>query len=322
MATAAKAQAQVVASFPPFTFLENIIVRYDGSILVTAINPRCLFYLPPPNSSSAQLTPQTLCTFEEPAMGIVELEMDIFYISTTSVLRPGGPSTLWKLDMRSFSSSNAPPKPVSVLVFPPEARVLNGSAVLSPTVLLCADSAADCIWRVDVPKDGAAPSTRIWMKHSLLAHSNDPKLHDSPGVNGIKFNRKDSFVYFTTTAQTLFGRIRVDPQTLDPVGDPEEVAERGMMADDLIVDEEAGVAYVTTHRQNTIERISLHDGARLNCIGEPFHIDMIGPTAGSWGRGPNEAGKVAYFSTDGGIKNPHDGVVKHSKVLRISFPAM
>ncbi|KAH7408840.1 hypothetical protein BKA64DRAFT_571470 [Cadophora sp. MPI-SDFR-AT-0126] len=322
MATAAKAQVQVVASFPPFTFLENIIVRHDGSILVTAVNPRCLFYLPPWTSFSGELMPQTICTFEEPAMGIVELETDIFYISTSSIIPPTGPSTLWKLDMRTFSLSNVFPKPVSVLEFPPETGVLNGSAVLSPTVLLCADSVADCIWRVDVPKDGTAPSTRIWMKHCMLAHSNDPKLHDSPGVNGIKFNTKDGYLYFTTTAQTLFGRIRVDLQSLDPVGDPEEVAKRGMMADDLIVDEEASFAYVTTHRQNTIERISLNDGARVNCVGEPFHVNMIGPTAGAWGRGPNEAGKVAYFSTDGGIKNPHDGVVKHSKVLRISFPTI
>jgi hypothetical protein len=311
------ARVTPVASFPPGTFLENIIVRYDGSILVTSIVPKNLYYLP--RSQGREVTPQCLHTFNESLMGIVELEPDIFYISTSTIFGATN-STLWKLDMRSFSPSNVP-KPVPVLVFPSEARTLNGSCNLSPTAILCADSWADLIWRVDIPQDGSAPSARVWFKHDMMAHSEDPKKRDVPGVNGIKFNTKDMHLYFTSTAQTILGRIRVDPETLDPVGEPKDVTERWMWADDLIVDEEGGFAYVTTHRQNTIERIALETGVRQNSAGEPLHLDLIGPTAGSWGRDKGDAGRVAYFSTDGGIKNPLDGVVRESKVLRVEFPA-
>jgi hypothetical protein len=129
-------------------------------------------------------------------------------------------------------------------------------------------------------------------------------------------------LYLTTTAQTIFCRIQVDPETLDPAGDPKDVTKRWMWGDDLIIDEDAGLAYVATHRQNTIERITLESGVRQNVAGEPLNLDMIGPTAGAWGRDTGDAGRVAYFSTDGGIKNPLSGVVRESKVLRVEFPVV
>jgi hypothetical protein len=62
----------------------------------------------------------------------------------------------------------------------------------------------------------------------MLAHSRDPQKHDVPGVNGIKFSSREMRLYFTTTTQTIFGRIQVDPETLDPVGDPKDVTRRWM----------------------------------------------------------------------------------------------
>jgi hypothetical protein len=89
-----------VATFPSYTLLENIVVRFDGSILVLAVTPKQLYYLA--CSRLGEVTPQVVNTFEAGVIGIVELEDDVFYISTTS--RNGRPSRLWKLDMRSFGS--------------------------------------------------------------------------------------------------------------------------------------------------------------------------------------------------------------------------
>jgi hypothetical protein len=122
--------------------------------------------------------------------------------------------------------------------------------------------------------------------------------------------------------QAIFGRIQINPETLDPIGDPRDVKRRWMWGDDLIIDEDAGLAYGATHRQNAIERIALESGVWQNVAGEPLSLDMIGPTAGAWGRGVGKAGKVAYFSADGGIKNLLSGVVRESKVLRVEFPAV
>ncbi|OCL11734.1 hypothetical protein AOQ84DRAFT_228863 [Glonium stellatum] len=253
------AKVTPVASFPPNFFLENLVIRHDGSILITVTNQKHLYYVPRPDSGVA--TPQFLHTFEHSTTGIVELGRDVFHISTT-LLSEDSPNILWRLDMRNLTPT-AVLEPMPVLTFPPESKVLNGFCVLSSSVILRADSWADLIWRVDILEDCSAPSARVWLKHNMLAHSDDPKKFDVPGVNGVKFNHKDGHVYFTITAQTTLGRIRIDPGTLDCVGDPEDVTERWMWGDDLIIDKEAGVAYVTTHRQNTIERINLKSIVRM-----------------------------------------------------------
>jgi hypothetical protein len=144
------AKVHPIATFKPDTFFENIIVRSGGSILVTAITPKVLYYLPPPESE--KFVAQVLYTFDAPVMGIVEAGHDIIDISTTGFLK-GHTNTLWRLDMNSYKTSD-PLKATPVLTFPPRSRVLNGSAALSETVILCADSWADIIWRVDIPPDG------------------------------------------------------------------------------------------------------------------------------------------------------------------------
>jgi hypothetical protein len=139
-------------------------------------------------------------------------------------------------------------------------------------------------------------------------------------VNGLKYNSKERCVYFTTTAQTIFGRVRVDPLSLSPVGELEDVTKRWMWADDLILDEDAGFAYVTTHRQNTVERIDLKNGSRVNMAGELLNMELVGPTAGFWGRDKGDFGKVAYFCTDGRIKGPVNGIIREARVVRVTFP--
>jgi hypothetical protein len=108
-----------VASFPPHAFT----VCHDGSILSTAINPKDLYYLS--HSQLEEVTPQRLHTFDQLTMRIVELEPNPFHI-TASTMFADSPNTLWKLDMRSFSPSDVP-KPVAVLHFLPESRLLNSA---------------------------------------------------------------------------------------------------------------------------------------------------------------------------------------------------
>jgi hypothetical protein len=83
---------------------------------------------------------------------------------------------------------------------------------------------------------------------------------------------------------------------------------------------------VTTHRENTIDRVRLaHDGAREGrtvIAGDPFTETLVGPSAGAWGRAPGERGRLAYFLTDGGTAAPPDGVYRKAKVLRVEPPTI
>jgi hypothetical protein len=62
------------------------------------------------------------------------------------------------------------------------------------------------------------------------------------------------------------------------------------MADDFCIDENAQVAYVTTHRENTIDRVVLRANqdppARDTVAGNPFDDRLVGPSSAAWGRMP------------------------------------
>jgi len=136
-------------------------------------------------------------------MGIVETELDIFYISICNVFTDHL-SFLYRLDMRSFSLS-AIPQPIQVLQFLTRARALNGSTALSPNVLLVADSVANLIWRVDLPRGpgvgaeartGLAETTaRVWLAHESMTCSSDPSLANCPGINNLKYNASTRYSY-------------------------------------------------------------------------------------------------------------------------------
>jgi hypothetical protein len=76
---------------------------------------------------------------------------------------------------------------------------------------------------------------------------------------------------------------------------------------------------VTTHRQNTIDRVSLQPdlGARQIVAGEPFDEQLVGPSSAAWGRRRGDYGRIAYVTSDGGlVAPPPDGIVRSPTVLR------
>lgn len=234
----------------------------------------------------------------------------MFYVVTSNVYT-SHKSYLHKLDLRGWTPTMRV-APAMVLEFPKTAGGLNGACLIAPHVILIADSVAGLIWLVDVAEAHARPTAREWLKHDTMNFDLKGSMPDQPGVNGVQYAARTKYLYYTSTAQQLFMRVRVNPETLDPAGEPEFVS-GGMMGDDFCIDENAGVAYVATHRQNTIDRISLepslNTGARHSVAGDPFDPDLIGPTNGVWGRAPGDYGRLAYFLTDGGTKAPPpDGI--------------
>ena len=93
-------------------------------------------------------------------------------------------------------------------------------------------------------------------------------------------------------------------------------------ADDFCVDEDAGFAYVTRHRANTLDRVPLqarHGSEVRHIAGDPFDEVLVGPSSAAWGRRPGEQGRVAYVTTDGGTTAPPDGKVRNAALLRVEL---
>ncbi len=315
-----QAKLAAAALFPPKYFLENLAIREDNSILVSAMNHKELWYVPPV-TGSLPVEPICVHTYDQPTLGFAEVEPDVFYLSTSN-LYTTHESYLQRIDMRGWTPGNSI-NTETVLQFPEAARSLNGSCLLAPFVLLVADCFGGCIWRVDIPASGGKPEPKVWLRHHSMDYFSGTMKPEQPGVNGIHYAAKTNYLYYTSTAKKLFMRVSVNPATLEPDTEPELVL-AGRMGDDFCLDEDAGVAYLTTHRQNTIDRVSLepsgNTGFTQSIAGDPFTEELIGPSAGAWGRAPGEFCRVGYFLSDGGTASPlPDGIARPAKLLRVEI---
>jgi hypothetical protein len=105
-------------------------------------------------------------------------------------------------------------------------------------------------------------TARVGLAHDTMAWDADSAVAPppQPGINGIRYSAKTGYVYYTSTAQKVFMRVPVDKASLDPAGDPEFVA--GIdNCDDFCIDDDAGFAYVSRHRANTLDRVPLEDAS-------------------------------------------------------------
>jgi hypothetical protein len=221
--------------------------------------------------------------------------------------------------------------PTRVLTFE-EPAGLNGSCLLAPGVILLADSLAGLIRRVDLADDGLTASASVWLQHHTMAPDPDngftSPFGPQPGLNGIRYAERTNAVYYTSTAQKLFMRVCVDAATHTPVGEPAVVA-TDITADDFCLDENAGLAYLTTHADNSIVRVPIDAGAARAkptvVAGDPFDEQLAGPSSAAWARRPADYGRIAYVTTDGGHtaieyhRPGTDGIIRPARVLRAQF---
>lgn len=318
MPDASQATLTVIAEFPEHYFLENLAVRADGSMLVTVQNRKELWFVPAPGET-LPVQPVRLHSFEFNTGFVVEWKPDRFLLGVADVYDTHE-AKLFEVDFGDWSPGS-PISPRLMLEFPKPWVGLNGACLIAPTVLLAAGMAG-LIWRVDLRDHGGA-SARVWLQHDSMKNRPGEMKPEQPGTNGVQFDARSNYLYYTTTSQQMMLRVKVDPDTHEPADLPEFVA-GGREWDDFLIDGEAGVAYATTHRENTIDRVWLaHDGNRAGrtvIAGEPFNELLIGPSACAWSRGTGERARIAYVSTDGGTAQPPGGVYRTAKVLRIELP--
>jgi hypothetical protein len=309
-----------VAHFPEKYFLENLAIRADGSVLITAVLQRELWIVPDPRSAPLA-SPVLVHRFDHPVTGITEVERDVFIISLTEGYTTHE-SHLARIDLAGWTPG-APVAPQIIFTFDDRVRALNGSCLLGPGVLAIADCFAGLIWRVDLAAGAHTATARVWLAHDTMSDDPDSAVAPppQPGVNGVRYGARTGYLYYTSTAQQVFMRVPVDPVTLDPAGGAEFVAAIDN-ADDFCVDEDAGFAYVTRHRANTLARVPLtprHGSEVRHVAGDPFDEVLVGPSSAAWGQGPGDHGRVIYLTTDGGTTAPPDGIVRNAALLRIEL---
>jgi hypothetical protein len=315
-----QARLTIVAEFPQHFFLEDMAVRADGSMLVTVQNRKELWFVPA-LGDTLPMQPRLLGKFEFNTAFIVEWQPERFLLGVADVYDTHA-AKLYEVDLRNWLPG-ALIAPRLILEFPKPWAGLNGACFVAPNVLLAAGMVS-LIWRIDL-QDDARGSARIWLQHDTMKNRPGDRKPDQPGTNGVQFDPRTSYLYYTTTSQQMMLRVKVDSSTHEPTELPEFVA-GGREWDDFLIDEVAGIGYVTTHRENTIDRVRLaHDGNRAGrtvIAGDLFTDLLVGPSAAAWGNAPGDHGRIAYVATDGGTAQPPDGVFRTAKVLRLELPEL
>ncbi|OBG63918.1 hypothetical protein A9X03_19210 [Mycobacterium sp. E1715] len=309
-----------VAFFPEWHFPENLAVRADNSLLVTDVLHKQLWWVPPANCDAA-VPPVLAHTFDHHITGIVEVAPDVFVVNLTEGYTTHE-SYLARVDFTSWKPGT-PLTPEVIYAFDDRVRALNGSCLLGPNVLAIADCFAGLIWRIDLAGNARSAAARVWLADDTMADDPDSGVPPppQPGVNGVRYGPQTGYLYYTSTAQKVFMRVPVDRASLDPAGPAQFVAAIDN-ADDFCIDEDAGFAYVTRHRANTLDRVPLlprHGSEVRHIAGEPFDETLVGPSSAVWGRRPGDRGRVAYVTTDGGTTASPDGIIRPPAVLRVEL---
>lgn len=274
--------ATVIATWPVGTFVENLLAREDGSIVVSVHSEGCLDVIAPDGERS------TWKQFDAGTTGLSLLGDEMF----VSVGHPG--QSNWSIHRVHRDGRS------EKLVDVPEALFLNGSTPFHGTRILVVDSILGRAIEVDTRTGEHA----TWLEHDLLRKTTTEPM--MPGVNGVKIFAKHA--YFSSTERALLLRA---PVSGGRAGAIEVVAER-FVGDDFAFDVQ-GNLYVTTHVHNQVQKLGT-DGTRTVVAG--IEERMNGSTAISFGRSPADK-RSMYVTTTGGILAPVDGRVQEAKLVRL-----
>jgi sugar lactone lactonase YvrE len=259
--------AEVIATWPTGTFLENLAFAPDGDLFVTDYHGGTVFRVDPEGG-----TPEAVCSPGVHPLGIAFEPDGSALLSAHRQLgfdeRPRGAfDSFWRLD---------PDGNAELVAEAPGARFLNGLTRIAPGRFACADSSG-LLWEIDA----AAGRAEIVSRSELIGPI-DP-ADPLPAANGIK--PQGDHVYISNWVRAQLVRV-----PLDDLATPEIVNE------DVIIDDFAfaqdGSLFGATHLA-TVIRLE-PDGTRYTVAGPEQHV--AGCTACAFRPGSD----ALYVITDGG----------------------
>ncbi|WP_119342949.1 SMP-30/gluconolactonase/LRE family protein [Facilibium subflavum] len=279
--------AEVIASFPVNTFLENLAIDHVNNIYIT--DTKGFIYKVDPSGdieTFAHVNGEALGICFGPQGEILVSGCDdnniatIFHINTEGIV-----NETFKLQEASY--------------------FLNGMIAhrYKEHHYLVADSIKGCIWQYDYKNKSA----ELWLKSQLLK---SPIKEGSliVGANGLKFHERQ--LYITNTQGHCIIKVEIE---LNGQAGEASVYVDGILGDDLDIDS-SGNLYVCTHIFNSIVRVSRD--RRFSIIAEDLE-GVTGCTAALFGE--KEKKNTLYVVTNGGMVSPPVGGIREAKLVALDL---
>jgi hypothetical protein len=273
--------SQIIAEFPPNTFLESIAIAPNNTIFITSHLEGKIFRIEPNQD------PVLHAEISGKATGLAVL-------AAQDLLMTGwdqdGVSTVYQV---SFQGDVKP------LLAIPEAMFLNGLTCLAGGYYAIADSFRGALWEFDAIRKTAS----IWLEHPLLARSSDREFPAANGVKGFK-----GALYVSNTEKQHIVRIPILENALP--GEPEIFVDR-VNVDDFAFDRQ-GNLYGATHIYNSVIKITPEGNVSTIAQAEQ---GMAGSTALAFGA--DDERRRIYVVTNGGLSYPLPTGIETAKVVRL-----
>jgi sugar lactone lactonase YvrE len=275
---------EVVASWSPGHFAENLAVDASGAVFVSLHSHQRIERYDP-----GTRTVEKFARFPTAVTGLAFGPDGVLWATGGQV--GTAPGRIWRI---------LPDGTVDDWVEVPDALFLNGCAFLpgGATLLVC-ESVTGRILAVDAKTPGWSP----WLADDRLR----PHTPGLPGANGIKV--RDGEVWTSVTDLDLLYRVVVGA---DGTPGPLEVVADALRADDFAFDT-VGSAHIATHPAHTVLRLD-PDGSRTTTAGP--EQGATGSTACAFGRAPGDE-TALYVTTTGGVGLPWIEQPEEAKLLRL-----
>ncbi len=292
------APAEVVASFPPGSFPECIVMDRDGTMYVTLMFQNQIVRIRPGEA------PELFHEFEKelikgdlagPSCMVVGSGGELFVNVVSDNCHAQG---VWQFSTETGLGHRIAAIPVPA--FP------NGLAADDRGRLYAADSIRGLIWLIE-PEQRTAT---VWSRDPLLAGRQF--LAVAPAANGIQVWNNSVYVAVSDTANL----VRVPILSSGSAGLPEIFAS-DVPGDDFAVDAD-GSFYVTTHPYNVVIRLN-QDGSRA--IVATAEQGVAGCTYARFGVRKGDERNL-YVVADGGLLHAGAGHTPTPAIVRLSIPAL
>lgn len=326
----------IITQFPSPTWLENIVVRSNGDLLLTEFAPTANLYLvsnPNPNTNPNQHLIHTFDSVQGLA-GIAEPAEDLFVVVGGNITLGGNgtvsnnasgngssPFFAWIVDFRDntilplqgvttdgqqeTTKQNINITQIAQLT---AALLPNGVASIpgNPDTVLIADSFAGLVWRLDIQTG----SHKVAVKVPEMSAPTNSSGGGVVGINGIKMHL--GYLYWINSATVKIYRVKLDRDgyregkgtaAVETVAD---LSSQRTFLDDFTIDDD-GVIWVVTNSDNTL--LAVKEGKKAVLVGGgKTELTFAGDTAAAFGR-DYRSRKMLYVTTCGGLRAPVNGTV-------------
>ncbi|TQV97137.1 Six-bladed beta-propeller, TolB-like protein [Cordyceps javanica] len=208
LAAQAAYTAQLLHQFPSYLqWVENMVVRPNGNVLITTFDQASIFELDPNNGNAPRLV--AMVPDADVAIGITEISPDVFALETGYLNR-----TTYQLDRSGridtldFTCRGCNERPeIRTVAALPQAKLLNGMAALPlrSHVVMSADSITGTIYRTDTRTGRVDVAVE---DPNLAPRANPDPFLNLLGVNGLKTH--NGYLYVTSTSAQFLGRYQID----------------------------------------------------------------------------------------------------------------